>query len=483
MAEHLDGTAASTSSPMPGPDRLLDRSAVSLHGALASGELSAREVTQAALDAAHAKQDLGAFVHLDPDAALAQAAALDDARATGAEPASLHGMPVAWKDLVDVAGMPTRYGSAAFSAAGPAAQDDPLVARLRHAGTVVLGKTTVPEFGLDSYSENRVSAPARTPLDPTRTAGGSTGGGAAAVAAGVLPFSPGSDGGGSLRIPAAACGLLSLKPGRGTVPTDRSVDSVRTLVVSGPIAHTAEDAALLLETMTSPEGLPGRLVEDVRRVRARREAGERPTSLRIGLTTASPFSPAVEIALARPALAALTRAGALLEAAGHAVDSFSPWYGEDYHRDFRTVWTSGLLDRPLPEGAERHLGSVATSFLASARATGPQERAAAVERLEGWARAVRAQFAEQDVVLTPVLATPPPPVGHFLAMEPEVNYAAQCAFTPYTSMVNVMGLPAVTVPLLRDEAGLSWSVQLVGRPGTEGPLLGLATDLELLLAA
>lgn len=480
--------------PAPRPARLLDRSALELRDALATGALGAREVTEAALAAAHARADLGAFALLDAEGALARADALDAAaarrRAVGRDanghnagaPASLHGMPVAFKDLTDVAGLPTRQGSRLLAQAPPAAEDDPLVARLRDAGAVTLGKTTVPEFGLDSYSENLVGDPARTPLDPSRTAGGSSGGSAAAVAAGILPFAPGSDGGGSVRIPAAACGLVGVKPGRGTLPMDDAEDSVRTLTVTGPLAHTVEDAALLLDVLTAPEGFSGRALADVRATVARAAAGEQPPARRIGVSLASPFSPDVEITLARPAVAALTRAAAALEAGGHTVEDFAPEYGADYHRDFRTVWTAGLLRTPLPPGSEPLLGAVAGSFLRSARAAGPEEISAAVGRLEAWARGMRAQFAAADVVLTPVLATAPPPVGHFLAMEAEANYAAQCAFTPYTSMVNVLGLPAVSVPVLTDESGLSWPVQLVGRPGTEVPLLQLAAHLELLLA-
>mgnify|MGYP001058896372 CR=1 FL=1 len=466
------------------PVRLLDRTAVDLRDALAAGELSAREVTRAALDAAAAHEELGAFVLLDAEGALARADALDAARREHGDDdtASLHGLPLAVKDLTDVAGMPTRHGSALLADAPPAVQDDPLVARLRKAGIVVLGKTTVPEFGLDSYSENLVGPPARNPLDPARTPGGSSGGSAAAVAAGILPFAPGSDGGGSIRIPAAACGLVGLKPGRGTVPTDEAEDTVRTLTVSGPLAHTVEDAALLFDVMTNPEGLGGRTLADVRRAAEDRRAGTPHAGARIGVSTVSPFPPAVEVGLARPALAALTRAGALLEAGGHTVEPFSPYYGERYHEDFRTVWTSGLLRAPLPPDAEERVGAVAASFLRSARAAGPEDIAAAVARLEDWAENVRAQFGSVDVVMTPVLAAAPPEVGHFLALPPEENYAAQCAFTPYTSMVNVLGLPAVSVPVDRDEAGLSWSVQLIGRPGAEGRLLELAAHLELLLA-
>ena len=274
----------------PGPARLLDRSAVRLREDLAAGALSAREVTEAALAAAQAHADLGAFALLDAEGARTRAAELDAAhprvgpRAVpgphtspapddDGAPASLHGLPLAYKDLIDVRGMPTRFGSALLADAPPAAQDDPLALRLRGAGTVTLGKTTVPEFGLDSYSENLVTAPARNPLDPTRTAGGSSGGAAAAVAAGILPFAPGSDGGGSIRIPAAACGLVGLKPGRGELLMDEHADTVRNLTVSGPLAHTVEDAALLYDVLLSPEGLPGRVLPDLRRTVETARAG------------------------------------------------------------------------------------------------------------------------------------------------------------------------------------------------------------------
>ena len=471
-------------SPTPAPDapaRLLGRTALALRDALAAGELSAAEVTEASLAAAHAHAGLGAFVLLDEDGARVRAAALD-ARPDDAAGASLRGLPLAFKDLTDVAGLPTRMGSAVLAQAPAAAEDDPLTTRLRAAGTVLLGKTTVPEFGLDAYSENPVDPPARNPLDPSRTPGGSSGGSAAAVAAGILPFAPGSDGGGSVRIPAAACGLVGLKPGRGTVPTDPGEDAVTNLTVSGPLAHTVEDAALLFDVMTSPEGLDGRTGPDLRRFLDARAAGEPVAPVRIGVSTASPFSPDLEITLARPALSALARSGAALAAGGHAVDEFVPHYGERYHRDFRTAWTSGLLKAPLPDGAEALVGPVAASFLASARAAGPEQIATAIGRLEAWAADVRGQFAAVDVVMTPVLAFAPPAIGHFLALDPEENYAEQCRFTPYTSMVNVLGLPAVAVPVLRDEAGLSWSVQLVGRPGAEVRLLELAGHLRLLLA-
>ncbi|WIK81879.1 amidase [Micrococcus lylae] len=459
--------------------RLMDRSAVQLRDDLASGALTAAETVEAALTAAERNADLGAFALLDAESAREQAAAADAAlRSDEDDRRQLIGMPLAYKDLLDVAGLPTRHGSALTAAAPVPTQDDPLVARLRAAGSVTLGKTTVPEFGLDSHSENPLGGAARNPFDLTRSAGGSSGGAAAAVAAGILPFAPGSDGGGSIRIPAAACGLVGLKPGRGTVPSDRAEDTVTNLTCAGPLAHTAEDAALLFDVMTSAEGLAGRTLPDVQADAASLAAGERPRPLRFGLTTASPFGPSLEIRLANSALTAMTRAATALAGLGHSVEEFTPEYGEDYHQDFRAVWTSNLLKAELPQGAAAHLGPLAADFLATASARPQEETEAAVDRLTAWARHVRGQFAAYDVVLTPVLAFAPPEIGHFTALEPEENYAEQCRFTPYTSMVNVLGLPAASVPVLRSEEGLSWSVQVIGRPGAETQLLALAAQLE-----
>ncbi|MDO5633498.1 MAG: amidase [Micrococcus sp.] len=481
-------TAASSTPNRPSPSsptsgvrdvrtaRLMDRSAVQLRDDLAAGTVSAREVTEAALAAAEAHADLGAFTALDPDAARARTAQLDDTPRADRGP--VHGLPLAFKDLIDVAGIPTRFGSALTADAAPATEDDPLVRQLSGAGAVTLGKTTVPEFGLDAHSDTPGGATARNPLDPSRTAGGSSGGAAAAVAAGILPFAPGSDGGGSIRIPAAACGLVGLKPGRGTVPTDPHLDSVRNLTVSGPLAHTVPDAALLFDAMTTTAPDDGRALADVQRTLARLASGDPPRPLRIGVTARSPFAGHLEISVATSAWAALTQAGALLDGMGHEVAETTPDYGPDFHHNFRVLWTSNLLQAPLPPDAAEHVGALAASFLREASARSVREVRDVVGNLEDWARGVRAQFASVDVVMTPVLAFAPPEVDSFLALSPEENYVRQCQFTPYTSMVNVLGLPAVSVPVFDDEQGLSWSVQLIGRPGTEVELLCLAATLE-----
>ncbi len=450
-------------------------SALQLRDALATGQVSAVAATRHFLDVTQRRNpQLGAFISVEPESALARAGELDHRFRQSGPVGSLHGMPLAFKDLVDVAGMRTTFGSRTAVDAPPAAEDDPLAAAVHSAGAISTGKTTVPEFGLPCHSENLISAGARNPLDPERTAGGSTGGGAAAVAAGMLPFAPGNDGGGSVRIPAAACGLVGLKPGRGAVPTDKQEDSVRNLSVSGPLARTAVDAALLYDAMLGGPRGEGRSLP--RALRAE------PDRVRIGFSTASPFARDLEITLARPALDALTLAAATLERDGHEVAEADLDYAPGYHEDFRTVWTAALTESPLPgEGPEHLLGPLAAYFLELARGYTPDRLAGSVDRLTRWASDARRQLAVHDVVLTPMLAFAPPQVGTFTSLPPAEDYELQCRFTPYTSMVNVMGLPAVSVPVLQDAEGLSWSVQAIGRPGTEGHLLALAARLEHLL--
>ena len=501
--------------------------ALSWREALASGEVTAVELTTMALTSAAAHISLGAFIHLDPDASLARAEEIDAVRGLSLAPASrtagrssprdgghprealafarrnpLAGLPLAYKDLLDVAGMPTTRGSAAVPHE-VALHDDPGVRRVHHAGAVSIGKTQVPEFGLPCYSENTIAAPARNPLDPARTSGGSTGGGATAVAAGILPFAPGNDGGGSVRIPAAACGLVGLKPGRGRLPTDQQSSSVRNLGVSGPIARTAQDAALLFDVMAGhafsggedsgrlPEGPAMRTV----RTALARAAGDGP-ALHIAVDTRSPFSPELDISLEEAAVSALEKGIAAARQAGHRVSgtaggdthrsrgtadsAYAPNAGiwpADYHRSFRTLWTSGLANAPLSPEQESRTAPLTRHFIELTRARSAEETSAAIAHLQAYADVPERCLGEADVLMTPMLAFAPPEIGWFSSMEPEENYRQQCRFTPYSSVVNVLGLPAINVPMHVDSSGLSWSVQLIGGRGSEETLLALAAML------
>lgn len=512
--------------PTPDQNHTTDTSMTDFRAATAAhwrtafleGDVSAVELVTTALTASAAHASWGAFLHLDPDYALARATETDTVRsmvigsAAGEERSAtlsqlsahspLLGLPTAFKDLVNVAGMPTTLGSAALPAAIPA-KDDPLARRVHAAGAISVGKTQVPEFGLPCYSENRLGPPSRNPLDPARISGGSTGGGAAAVAAGMLPLAPGNDGGGSIRIPAAACGLVGLKPGRGRLPDDDQSASVRNLPVSGPIADTAEDAALLFDVMaghrfTVPEASAlkptskGRrrrrgdgvvLAEGpaMRRVRGALDTGV--PGLQVGVTTESPFSPELDIVLEEGAVAALEKGITGLELEGHFVQGTSHCTGaerfwpEEYHWLFRTLWTSRMAQLEFTPEQEELLEPLTRYFLELARSRPEDETAAAVGRMQEFADTAEEIFGPWDVLMTPMLAWAAPEVGWFASLSPEENYVQQCRFTPYSSVVNVLGLPAVSIPTHTDDAGLSWSVQIIGRHGSEELLLALAAIL------
>ncbi|HEU0182042.1 MAG TPA: amidase, partial [Agromyces mariniharenae] len=221
---------------------LHEYTALELHQLLQRREVSPVELAQHYLDRIERLDPaIGAFATVTPEAALERGRHVEEHVPTAAP---LWGLPLADKDLHRRAGVPARFGSRAFAEFVPDDSDE-LVRAVDAAGAVSLGKTATPEFGLPSYTEGLVGPPTRNPWDPSRGAGGSSGGAAAAVAAGMLPFAPGTDGGGSIRIPAAACGLVGVKPSRGRVPAGPGLATLAGLGVAGPIARTVADAALL----------------------------------------------------------------------------------------------------------------------------------------------------------------------------------------------------------------------------------------------
>lgn len=458
-------------------DAIASLTAAQVRDAIAAGTYTARQVTEYYLAQISRRTDLGAFMAVHADAALERADELDAAYQSTGVVGPLHGLPSAFKDTVNVTGMVTTFGSELFADSAPQTEDDPVSLNFNTAGAVQVGKTTIPEFALPCHSDSLISDPARNPLNTELTAGGSSGGAAAAVAAGLLPVAPGTDGGGSIRIPAAATGLVGVKPGRGTIPTDEQRDDVTNLTVTGPLARTVEDAGMLLDALVDPTQQNGRYQAAAQN--GRESAGE----LNIGYTTASPFQPDLNITLSQAAVQALTLAVTLLSRDGLAIEEMDFSYLPDYHRNFQTVWTNGLASMPLPEGGEERLGALARSFLEQARERTQEQYVDAVTALTDWATDTRRKFADYDVVLTPVLAFTPPPVGTFTALPPQEDYEYQCKFTPYTSMINVLGLPAISVPVKNDDNGMSWSIQAVGRVGTEDKLLRLGARLEALVAA
>lgn len=467
-------------------------SALELRRRLAEGEVTAADAALAFLDAAEAENPRRrAFTSIARDAALERAAELDARRAAGEEreaskleAAPLWGVPFGDKDLVDRAGVVTTWGSV-VGLGRVAEASARLVLDMDASGGVSIGKTNCPEFGFPAYTENRIGEPARNPWDETRTPGGSSGGAAVAVAAGLLPFAPGSDGGGSIRIPAAACGLVGLKTSRGRIPGGSGVDALAGLPVAGPLARSTGDAALLLDGMIGPRSVEGRSRDpfalaapggERSYLRALEGAGA-PRRLRLGVSRWSPWSERMPIAVSERADRALELAIERLAAAGHEiVQAPEPEGWQGYSDAFRTVWQAGGAALPLPDEALAAVEPLTRWLVGVGRERTAAELAGALAWLAGFeARAIDA-YAEFDAVLTPMLADAPPPLGSFDQEDGERNFEQQCQFTPFTSYVNVAGLPAISMPVLHD--GMPFGVQAIGRPGDELGLLVLARQLE-----
>lgn len=451
-----------------------------IRDAVVTGRLTATEVAEDVLRRAETLGPvLGAFASLAPDLTLAQATAVDAARAAGRALPPLAGVPCPIKDLAEVDGLPYEAGSAALRG-NVGRRTDAVAARLLAAGTLTVGKTATPEFGFPAYTEGPAIPPARTPWDLNRGAGGSSGGAAAAVAAGIVPIAHASDGGGSIRIPASACGLVGLKTSRGLVPTGIDRTPGPGLASDGVLSRTVRDTALALDVLAADDA--------GETYRQRIPPGESllagcdraPGALTIGLLLApviaadAPVHPAC-----REAAETTAR---LLEALGHRVDAAPTPFPADRWQAFDAVWATGAASIPLPPEAEPLLSPMTRWLRDRGRqVTGVAyaEALAAIQRLR---HEVEHAWAAFDVVVTPTLAQPPAPVGSLRNdADPAADFAAQIDFTPWTSVANLTGRPAITLPLHRatiDGAELPIGVMLTGRDGADGLLLRLAAQLE-----
>lgn len=459
---------------------LHDLTALEQVAALRAGEISPVELTQHYLDRiARLDGGLGAFVEVTADAALARAASL-------AEPAgALWGLPFGDKDLVPRAGVPTRFGSRLHSARPgygdfvPDATADQ-AAVLDEAGGISLGKTNTPEFGLTGYTETQIAPPARDPWNPANGAAGSSGGAAAAVAAGLLPLAPASDGGGSIRIPAATVGVVGIKPSRGRVPFASGLDSPGGLPVAGPIARTVADAALLLDVQVAGRPHPyattapgsGPFLDA-----AMRTATAGAASAHIGVTTVSPWDDAEDIRLDSDAARAVTVAADLLADAGTAASAFD-WRPRRYAEMFTTIWRTSAARMALTDADLELVEPITAWLVREGRALTGTEVLEALAAATVFERETITAFARFDAVLTPALALPPQPIGWFDAEDAARNFSQQVRYAPYSSFVNVAGLPAIVVPVTLDGAGHPVSVQLIGRPGGEAAIIALAAEIE-----
>ncbi|MGQ0481218.1 MAG: amidase [Pseudonocardia sp.] len=418
---------------------------------------------------------LAAFVTLTPERALDAARAarrlLADTRDPKALPPLL-GVPTAIKDLAVTAGVRTTFGSPVYAENVPDVDDDS-ARLLREAGMISLGKTAVPEFGLPPYTEPAGRPPTVTPWDPTRSAGGSSGGAGAAVAAGLVPVAHGTDGGGSIRIPASVNGLVGLKTSRGLVSRGPLGGDPLGLSVSGPLARTPADAAAMLDALavpvpSEPWARPtGRADTPSGFAAAARRAD--PGRLRIG-RYATPALPGVTV---HPdCLAAWEHTSTLLADLGHEVVdaelglAAGTETASAFVAVFETLWAVLAHGSVVPDGADGQLRPLTNWWRArGARVSGPEFLAAA-QAAQLASRFLITAHAAYDVVLTPTLALPPRPVGWFTEgpagdVDPALDYARQQAFTPFTAIYNITGQPALSLPL-------GWSPG----PGGSAPVLG-----------
>jgi amidase len=447
--------------------------------AMRAGELSPVELCEHYLARAQRlNDDVGAYVTLAAELALEQARAAQRRLSERAEGlGALHGVPVPVKDLEPVAGVRCTYGSAAFADHVPDA-DGRAARLLREAGTVMLGKTTTPELGLTAWTESAVAPTARTPFDLTRSASGSSGGAAAAVAAGLAPVAHGTDGGGSVRTPASACGLVGLKPGRGVV-SDGPAEGAAGLASSGAIGRTVRDAAALLDVLAARD--PG-----AERVPGPPSGGfltaadREPGRLRIGRFCTPPLA---DVPVAPAVLAGYEETSALLAELGHEIVDVAPPFSPAEAVDFDPVWSvlGGLAE--VPAEREALLAPITRWHRRQAHGVSGLAYARAVAALQRIAYDARARLSSFDAVLAPTLAQPPVPVGALRDDDdPARGFAAEKAFSPFSAPWNVLGLPAVSLPLCWASVDASpvlpIGMTLAGRSGEDAHLVGLAAQLE-----
>ena len=405
--------------------------------------------------------ELNAFGAVYAERALLEAAQAD-ARAKAGEDRPLLGVPVAVKDEIDIAGEITSQGTGAIVTRAPA--DAEVVRRLRAAGAIVVGKTKMPELGLWPFTESVTWGVTRNPWDPERTPGGSSGGSAAAVAAGMVPTALGADGAGSIRIPAACCGLFGLKPQRDRVPRAPHDSDRMHWVVFGALTRSVRDAGLMLDVLSADtEGFM-------------QAAQRKPERLRIGV--AADFPAGARGRLTDDVRAALDETASLLRSLGHTVEERRI---NTRARDVPVIMALilravrdlvGAVERP--ERLERRTRTFARAgALVSDRAT---------DRLLDAERAIVARliamFDAHDLLLTPVMAAPAVPAGIMEGRGATVTYLWETGWVPFTILWNITGQPAASIPAGYSREGLPLAVQIVGRPHEERTVLRLAAELE-----
>jgi amidase len=443
-------------------------SAVEQARLIREGKASSVELVELYLERiARLDPELNAFVTVRPVEAIADARAADDAPSD----APFRGVPIAVKDLTATAGIRTTYSSRAYADYVPDF-DTAVARRLREAGFVILGKTNTPEFGTTAFTESDLNGATRNPWNPERTPGGSSGGAAAALAAGLLPVAHGTDGGGSIRIPASCCGVFGFKPSRGRVSA-APFTSLEGLSTAGPISRSVVDAAHLLDVLAGYEPGDPWWAPPPERPFAE-EATKPPGTLRVAVTAVPPVDTPVDPECA----GALTAAAALLDELGHdVVEATPPWTEPGLERTFIAVWQVGPALHPVDDLSL--MTPLNRGLVESASATSAADYARAVVRLQALARRTVAFWQEVDIVLTPTLALPPVPIGWQQEVEGAIEQLLRnTVFTPFTAIANLTGLPAASLPLHWTADGLPIGVQAIGPPAGDALLLRLAAQVE-----
>ncbi|WP_028642578.1 amidase [Nocardioides sp. URHA0020] len=442
-------------------------------------EISARELLELHLERIAVRNpELNAIVSLDEERARAGAAAADEELASGAEVGALHGLPFAFKDTHGVAGWRTTYGSPLF-ADHVAEHDDLIVERVRRAGVVVLGKTNVPEFAAGSHTFNRVFGLTRNPVDPTRSAGGSSGGAACALASGMVPLADGSDMGGSLRNPASFCGVVGLRPSLGRVPEWPLYNQWETTSVGGPMARNVGDLALLLSVMAGPDPRAPQALTDAGASFGPPLAGSL-AGLRVALSPdlGGAFEVDTEVA------SIVSSSAAVFTSAGASVTDAHPVLAEadDTFRTLRAWHFQAKFGLMLAASPDEFKPSLADNIRAGASLTGADVARAYAQRTALSDR-MRDFFTAYDVLVLPVSQVPPFPADQ--EYPASINGRPMDTYLDWMRaayFITVTGCPAISVPFGTTVDGLPVGIQIVAPHGRDRSLLEVAAAFEAALA-
>jgi amidase len=412
---------------------------------------------------------LNAFRVVPAERALADAKQAEQRLASG-EQAPLLGVPVAIKDDIDYAGEVTTHGTAAYGE--PAREDGLVVRRLREAGAVIVGKTNLPELAIYGFTESPTWGDTRNPWDPSRTCGGSSGGSGVAAAAGMCAIANASDGAGSIRIPAAYCGLFGLKPQRNRISLWPDREHWYGLSVSGCVSRTVIDTALYLDTVSGPERGDFDVPPPLRRplVEAARSA---PGKLRIACTTKAvlPVSKAIEV------IDAYEETIELLRSLGHEVTDAAPKLGR-LATDFYPFYLRGIRDEALTLPHPERLSDQTKGFVRLGRLFSDRRLAKVRDRMPAATARIQELWRDYDMLLTPATAQMPVEIGHWRGQGALRTINGMSNVYPYAAAWNYTGQPAATIPAGFTDGGLPRSVMLVARPNDEDTLISLAAQLE-----